>query len=97
MNADEIEKSLIENRCFSFNSLINWKIEEASFKDFCRGHGLNKKVSDPDWLEKIYLRDNKLFLDVGLNFNSYLPALLVAFLSIEFINKKISFSFETVM
>ncbi|PAC31048.1 zeta toxin family protein [Flectobacillus sp. BAB-3569] len=97
LNADEIEKSLIENRCFSFNSLINWEIEEASFKDFCRGHGLNKKVSDPDWLEKIHLQDNKLFLDVGLNINSYLSALLVDFLRVEFINQKVDFSFETVM
>lgn len=97
LNADDIEKSLRENGFFSFNSLINWGIEEASFKDYCRSHGLNEKVSDPDWLEKIHLQDNKLFLEVGLNINSYISALLVDFLRVEFINRQIDFSFETVM
>ncbi|MDI9879861.1 hypothetical protein [Flectobacillus longus] len=87
LNADDIEKSLRENRCFSFNSLINWEIEEASFKDFCRGHGLNIKVSNPDWLEKIHLQDNKLFLDVELNINSYISA-ITRTLNINSPNKK---------
>jgi len=97
LNADDIEKSLRENKCFGFNSLVNWKIEEASFKDFCRDHGLNVKVSNHEWLEKIYVKDNVLFLDAELNINSYISALLVDFLRIEFIKRKVDFSFETVM
>lgn len=95
INPDEIEKELIEKGFFNFESLP-FNITTSEIVDFFKNSGLYSKLLIDLNINDLKIENNKLFF-IKIAINSYVSAILAAFLRHKFLENKLSFTFETVM
>jgi predicted ABC-type ATPase len=95
VNADDIESGLNTDRTLFFG---NYKlmIEENELQGFFKQSTFAPvKRNEPDLWLKVHVTDNKLFVDTFID--SYFAADLAEFIRQSLLEKKISFTYETVL
>ena len=94
MNADEIEKEVKESLKFDFTP-FKVKVDFEKFKKFFTNQGISvSKLDTAEIIRSISLNNNAFIF--AKQINSYIAADIAAFLRIELLNNKVSFSIETV-
>jgi predicted ABC-type ATPase len=91
LNADEVEKTLVETGRFAFDPW-NVTVDEATLAEFLRTHPLAASLP----LDSLSVNENTLSIRGDLG-RGYLAAVLCDFIRRHWVNKGTSFTFETVM
>ncbi|WP_165443271.1 zeta toxin [Acinetobacter ihumii] len=97
LNADELEKQLIEHQCFSLTE-FHESLENQQLIDFLKlkKRQVNHKIIPLLSSDPIILANGKIAFETS-EIDSYLAARIIDFIRIQFLELNISFTFETVM
>ncbi len=96
LNPDDIEKEVKRDGYYSIRKLnISTSTEEII--TFFQRHPLIKRTAEKSLISSIKYADNDFINFSGIDFNSYLSAVLTDFLRHKLIHSGQSFTFETVM
>ncbi len=96
VNADDIEKELIEQ---TYIDLEAFKIKEAEtkhFQDFVENHSLQEKVKAENYIIDLYLENNRI-LDPNHETHSYEASLIADYIRQTLVENGTKLTFETVM
>ncbi len=97
INADDIEKTLFENKFIDFNE---FKITSstADIQKFFKTKAFSpKKINIEDLWNCFYVSENRLFVEVSNEITSYISADIAEYIREKLLESNISFSYETVM
>jgi predicted ABC-type ATPase len=95
INADNIEKTLNQTHYFNFKD-YGLTVTRSQFLNFYYKSGYSNALLGENF-DNIFTIENDVFKVDNFKINSYLAALLSDFIRYAFIEKSISFCFETVM
>lgn len=102
LNADDIEKQLRKSPSIDLEA-YNISVSTKEFHDFVRSNTLLNKVCEfyecpaDSLINNFSIQNNTLSFGNRFTISSYISMFIVEFLRAKFIEKKIAFSFETVM
>jgi predicted ABC-type ATPase len=96
VNADDIEKALIENQHFPLDSQ-NITTSSEILQNYIRNEGFSlRKIADHSFLDHITVTDNSIVIPAQF-INSYIAADIAGFLRIKHIENNHTFTFESVL
>jgi predicted ABC-type ATPase len=97
VNADRIEKELVQSMVFNFNA-YRVKVSDDEFKKHILSSGMMDKLKTPSVLTKIQIESGKLKLNMKSDkLNSYIASFIATYLARKLIETKQSFCYETVL
>jgi predicted ABC-type ATPase len=97
VNADDIEKTLLENGSIDLND-FNLKCTNSLLNKFLLDNSFSKeKLKNYHPTEYLFIKRNKLFINNVKLINSYLAADIAEFIRQSLVQQSQSFSYETVM
>lgn len=96
LNPDEIEKEVKSCGYYDVRSL-NLTTTQEEIVHFFGIHPLLKRIAEADSVQDIRFVQNEFISFARIGFNAYLSAILADFLRQQFIRRRESFTFESVM